>query len=139
MRRTLLILSGVFVLALLAGGLTEAAMVIGQQRVIVDDTASRVASPTPSATQTPSVTPEATPTTTPTATPLVTPAATPVARTATTNGFVRLRAGASTATAIVMELNGGTVVVLGNYQDAQWQEVTVNGVRGFIYKAYLAY
>lgn len=137
MRRTLLILSGVLVLALLAGGLTEVALAIGHRSLIVDDAPSRKTNPSPKAT--PKTTPSPTPSAV--ATPVVTPTpvATPVVPTATTNGFVRLRTGASTSTPVLAELNGGTVVILGTYQDAQWQEVTVNGVHGYIYRSYLAY
>jgi len=50
-----------------------------------------------------------------------------------------MRSGASTTTPIVADLNGGSVVTLGSYSDSQWQQVTYNGLNGYIFKSYLAY
>ena len=92
------------------------------------------ATPTP----TPVVTP--TPTATPTATPAPTPVPTPVGqRTATTNDFVHMRADKSTSSAIVTDLQGGTVVVLGNDATSLWQEATYGQYHGYIWKSYLNY
>ena len=135
MRRTLLILSGVLVLALLAAGLTEAALAIGHRGTIADDAVSRTTTPTPGVSSTPTPTPSATPAVTSTPTPVTTP----VAHTATTTVQVRLRVGASTSSAMIAWIDAGTVVTLGNYVDASWQEVTVNGLNGYIFRAYLAY
>ena len=129
-------------LALLAGGLTEATMALGGRGGLSNDTLLRSLHQTATPTPTP---PAATPTVAPSPTvvstpaPTVTPAATPVAPKATTNSFVHMRAGKSTSTAIVMDLNGGTVVELLSDSDAQWQQVRYNGVTGYIFKTYLAY
>lgn len=114
-------------------GLTEATLAWGQRARVSDGIAPTT--PTPKATPTPTPTPNPTVA----ATPVVTPVPTPVVRTAITNGFVHLRSGASTATPIVENLNGGTVVVLGQYADSQWQQVSVDGVAGYLFKAYLNY
>jgi uncharacterized protein YgiM (DUF1202 family) len=50
-----------------------------------------------------------------------------------------MRAGKSTSTAILMDLNGGTAVQLLSDSDAQWQQVQYNGLTGYIFKTYLAY
>jgi hypothetical protein len=50
-----------------------------------------------------------------------------------------LRAGMSTSTAILTDLNGGTVVQLLSDSDAQWQQVRYNGQTGYIFKTYLIY
>lgn len=138
MGRVAVILGGILVLALFAGGLTEATLAIGHRGAITDDSLLRPkasgapkASPSPSASATPSATP------TPTATP--TPVATPVLPTATTNAFVHMRAGKSTSTAILADLNGGTVVQLLPDRDADWQQVQYNGLTGYIFRTYLAY
>jgi len=137
--RAAAILAGVLVLALVAGGLTEATLAIGHQGVISDDTLVRAglrkASPKPSPTA--SVSPKATPASTPSAS--VTPPSTPALPTATTNSFVHLRASNSTSSAIIDNLNGGTVVRLLPYSDSQWQQVQVNGETGYVFKSYLTY
>lgn len=142
MKRATATLGGVLVLALLAGVLTEATMAQGNVSKLADDTLFRPAgtsTPTPSAspTATPTPTPTATPTSTPT--PTATPIPTPSGPTATTSSFVRLRAGNSTNTAVLAELNGGTVVELLPVSDSQWQQVRVNGQVGYVYKLYLTY
>jgi uncharacterized protein YgiM (DUF1202 family) len=67
------------------------------------------------------------------------PAPAPVARTATTKSFVRFRAARSTSSAVLAELQGGTVVTLGDYADTKWQQATYNGQTGYIAKVYLQY
>jgi hypothetical protein len=129
---------GVLVLALVAGALTEATLAFGHHGRLTNDALLRpLGTPTPS----PSVAPKATPTPKPTATPTPTPTptATPVAATATTNAFVHMRAGKSTSTAILIDLNGGTVVTLLPDSNAQWQQVRYNGLTGYIFKTYLQY
>jgi uncharacterized protein YraI len=133
MGRAAVILSSILVLALLAGGLTEATLAIGRRGVISDDRSARpksvVASPSPSASATPSATPV----------PTVAATPAPALNTATTNAFVHMRAGKSTSTAILTDLNGGVVVQLLPDSDAQWQQVDYNGIIGYIFKSYLAY
>lgn len=63
----------------------------------------------------------------------------PVAKTATTSSFVHLRATKSTSSAIITDLNAGTVVQLRDDADATWQGVTYQGKSGYIYRAYLQY
>ena len=67
------------------------------------------------------------------------PAPAPVVRTATTKSFVRFRAGRSTSSAVLAELQGGTVVTLGDYVDSKWQQASYNGQTGYIAKVYLQY
>jgi uncharacterized protein YgiM (DUF1202 family) len=134
MGRWAVILGGVLVLALLAGGLTEATLALGGQGRLADDlllrpTVAHVATPTPTPTPSPSLS----------ATPTPTPVATPVVPTAVTNSFVHLRAGKSTSTNILIDLNGGTTVQLLADSDAQWQQVKYNGLVGYIFKTYLIY
>jgi uncharacterized protein YgiM (DUF1202 family) len=138
MGRVFAIVGGVLVLALMAGVLTEATLAVGHHGRIVDDVLLR---PRASGTPTPSATPTATPSATPVATPVPTPVptATPVERTARTSSFVRMRAGKSTSTAILYELNGGTIVTLLPDADAQWQQVRYSGQTGYIFKTYLIY
>jgi len=141
MERVVATFGGVLVLALLAGGLTEATMALGHRGSLANDTALRPLthttakpSPTVSATPKPSATPA------PTATPTPAPTATPVAAAvATTNSFVHMRAGKSTSTAILTDLNGGTQVQLLPDSDAQWQQVRYNNLTGYIFKTYLTY
>lgn len=63
----------------------------------------------------------------------------PAASTATTSSFVHLRAAKSTSSAIITDLNAGTVVQLREDADATWQGVTYQGKSGYIYRAYLQY
>jgi len=136
MQRAVFILVGVLVLSLTAFGLAEATMAFGHRGALTDD---RTVRPSTSAKATPKLTPSpsATPTLAPT--PLPTPVPTAAAPTATTASFVHMRAGASTATAILADLNGGTVVTLGSYVDSQWQQVYYNGQSGYVFRAYLRY
>lgn len=95
-------------------------------------------SPTPSPTPTPEVTP--TPSPTPTPAPVLGDQTTaPAERTATTKSFVRLRARATTSSAVLAGLNKGTVVTLGPFSSSTWQEVTVGGQHGYVAKSYLIY
>ncbi len=127
-------LVGILLLALVASLLTEATLAVGHHGRIADDSLIHVS---PSATPRPSPSLMPSPSIAPTATPV--PTAPPVVPTAVTNSFVHLRAGASTATPIVTDLNGGTTVVLGPYRDSQWQQVTYNGLNGYIFRSYLNY
>ncbi len=129
--RVVYIAIGILVLALAATGLAETTLALGKAHLGDDQNARPAATvtPTPTATATPTATPK----------PIITPAPTPAAKTATTTSFVRLRAGASTSSAILAELNGGTVVTLGTYSDSLWQQVRYNGLSGYIYKSYLRY
>ena len=124
------------VLSLASFGLAEATMVLGHRSVVTDDRSVRPSTQT-KISASPSPSPSATPTATPAPSP--TPLATPAAATATTISFVHMRTGASTATPIVVDLNGGSVVTLGAYSDAQWQQVSYNGQSGYVFKAYLRY
>jgi uncharacterized protein YgiM (DUF1202 family) len=137
--RVVVILGGVLVLALLAGGFTEATLAVGHRGGIADDALLRPSaknltpkpSPTPSAVVTPAAT--ATPAPTPSTTPV------PATRVAVTNSFVHLRAGKSIYTNILTDLNAGTQVQLLPDADAQWQQVQYNGLTGYIFKTYLTY
>jgi hypothetical protein len=71
--------------------------------------------------------------------PATTPTPAPAVNTATTSSFVHLRAAKSTSSAIITDLNAGTVVQLGEDADATWQGVTYQGKSGYIYRAYLQY
>lgn len=71
--------------------------------------------------------------------PAAVPVPEPVAPTATTKSFVRFRAGRSTSSAVLAELQAGTVVTLGSYSDVKWQQATYNGQTGYIAKVYLQY
>jgi uncharacterized protein YgiM (DUF1202 family) len=137
MKRAVLIAVGILGLTLVATGLTELTLALGHGGSLSDDLKVRPQTlPSPSASPTPS--PAATPPSPP-PTIALTPSPTPAAPMATTNSFVHLRAGASTATPILTDLNGGTVVTLGSYSDSQWQEVQYNGLKGYVFKSYLAY
>lgn len=67
--------------------------------------------------------------------PATAPAAAP--KTATTISFVNVRAGKSTSTPIIMNLEAGTVVQLSEDSTATWQGVTYQGKAGYIFKDYL--
>jgi uncharacterized protein YgiM (DUF1202 family) len=91
---------------------------------------------TPSPTPTPSSTPTGTPV------PLLEPVSTPTPvpqRTAVTNGFVHMRAEKSTSSAIVVDLQGGTTVVLHNDETSLWQAVSFGSYNGYVWKSYLTY
>lgn len=136
MQRAVFVLLGVLVLSLAAFGLAEVTMVSDHRFPLTDDRSVRPSTGSKTAV-TPSPSPSATPA--PTLVPDPTPAPTPVASTAITVSFVHMRAGASTSTPILTDLNGGTVVTLGAYADNQWQQVFYNGQSGYVFKAYLRY
>jgi N-acetylmuramoyl-L-alanine amidase len=124
------------VLALLAAGLTEATLAVGDRGRTSDD--SVVQTPLrPTVSAKPVVAPVVG--ATPTFTPVPTTGPTPSGPAATTNSFVHMRAAASTSSAILYNLNGGTVVQLLSWSDPLWQEVQYNGTTGYVYKTYLAY
>jgi uncharacterized protein YgiM (DUF1202 family) len=138
MKRVVYTAIGILALTAVAAGLTELAFALGHRGRLADDQAQRhMATPSPSPSPSASATPAPMPT--PAATPAPTPVSTPAAATAVTNSFVHMRAGASTTTAIVADLNGGSEVTLGSYRDSQWQQVTYNGLNGYIFRSYLTY
>ncbi len=97
---------------------------------------------TPQASPSPSPKPSPTPAATPVpavAAPTPTPAPKPSVRTATTVSFVHFRSGKTTASPIIMDLDGGVVVELRNDSNATWQGVRYKGYNGYIYKSYLQY
>jgi uncharacterized protein YgiM (DUF1202 family) len=129
---------GILALTAVAAGLTELTLAMGHHGRLADDQAQRhLATPPPSPSPSPSA--SATPAPAPETTPVPTPTATPAAAGAVTNSFVHMRAGASTATAIVADLNAGSEVILGTYRDSQWQQVNYNGLNGYIFRSYLTY
>ena len=133
MQRTVFRFIGVAVITLAAAGLTEATLAYGDRNAVSDGQPSVMASPSPRPTKTPI------PTSAPTVSPPMAPASTPVLPTAVTNSFVHLRSGASTNSAIIANLDGGTIVTLDTYVDSQWQAVIVNGQSGYVYRSYLTY
>ena len=138
MKRVVLIAIGILGLTLVASGLTELTLALGHNGRLTDDRLVRpITSPSPHPSTSPS--PSVMPTPTATPAPAATPTPTPAGPTATTNSFVHMRAGASTATPIIANLDGGTVVTLGSYSDSQWQQVQYNGLDGYIFKSYLNY
>src|SRR6266704_1140670 len=117
MGRVFATLSGVLILALFAGGMTEAALAVGHTGWLADDVKVR---PGMASSPKQSATPKASATPSPTATPK--PASTPVAAPgAITNSFVHLRASNSLSSAILVNLDGGTALQLMPYSDSQWQ------------------
>jgi uncharacterized protein YgiM (DUF1202 family) len=139
MGRGIAILSGILILALMAGGLTEAALALGHHGGAGDDTVARTMPPTPSGSPTPSTTPSMAPSPSVTPTPVATPVAAPAGKTAVTNSFVHMRAGKSIYSNILTDLNAGAVVEVLADSDAQWQQVRYNGLTGYIFKLYLTY
>jgi hypothetical protein len=129
-----LLLTAVFCL-IMAGGATSITLAHAGSKRTAAVHQLPSASPTPSATPLPSSTPSATPTPTPVATPL----STPTQRTAVTNGFVHMRVGKSTSSAIVVDLQAGSTVVLGSDETSLWQESTFGSYHGYIWKSYLNY
>jgi uncharacterized protein YgiM (DUF1202 family) len=119
--------------------MTEATLAIGHRGSINDDTKERPVS-TAKATVTPKATPKPSAAATPVSTPTPTPAATPTpGPTVTTNAFVHMRADKSTSSAIIANLDGGTVLQELPDSDSQWQQVQYNGTKGYVYKTYLIY
>lgn len=139
MRRGVLIIIGVAIIALGAAALTELTLAVGSRRATIEPTVRMTSKITSKPASSPSPSPSATPSPTPVTVSPPTPTAAPSGRQATTNSFVRLRAQPNTASAVLEGLDGGTVVALGDYQDAQWQGVTVHGQSGYIYRTYLNY
>lgn len=133
MQRVALSIIGGLLLVVAAVGLTEVTLAVGHRSATTDESVVSKATPTPSAIPTP------TPTPSPSATPVATPTPVPAAPTAITTEQVRLRAAATVASAQLAWIDGGTVVTLGAYSDASWQQVTVNGLQGYINRAYLRY
>lgn len=117
---------------ILAGLGTKLAFAQAEQRQLA-------AQPKPTPTATPTPTPMPTPTSTPTPTPTATPVPTPVQRTATTIDYVRMRAAKSTSSAVVTELQGGSVLILGPDETSLWQEAYYGQYHGYVWKGYLRY
>jgi hypothetical protein len=127
---------GVLVLACIAGGLAEATMAFGTHGSLSNDNLLRPTKTASKATPTPTPVPAVA---TPLPTTLPTTVPTPVVKTGTTTSFVHMRAGKSTSTPVVIDLNGGSVVEILPDSDAQWQQVKYAGQSGYIFKAYLTY
>lgn len=132
MTRIFLIVFGILVLALVASGLTEAALVIGRPLSV---------SVEPKVPATPKPVTPASPTVAPTPAPApVTPAPAAVPLpTATVNGFVHMRADRSTAAVIITDLYAGNTVQYTQVDAGLWQAVIYQGQNGFVYKTYLNY
>ena len=134
MTRILSIVFGITALALLASILTETSLALGTRQTTSPEPVHQATVVSPK------VIPKTTPT--PAPTPAVTPTPAPVAPalpTATVNGFVHLRASATTSSAIIIDLNVGNVVQYAQVDAGLWQAVTYNGQNGYIYKSYLNY
>ena len=133
---------GVMILALIAGGLTEATLAWGHRGRLANDTLERpVITPksrVPVA-ATPTPTPKVASATPATPTPAPAPTATPSGPQGVTNSFVHMRAGKTTSTPILADLEAGTRVEILSDSDAQWQQVRYNGNVGYLYKLYLDY
>jgi hypothetical protein len=67
------------------------------------------------------------------------PAPEPTLPTATTNSFVYLRPTASTSGTPLKDLQAGTVVQYTTRSTTAWQQVTVDGVTGYVYKRWLTF
>lgn len=65
--------------------------------------------------------------------------AAPAKPTATTVSFVHMRAGKTTASPILFDLDAGTTVELTDDSNPQWQGVVYQGQAGYIFKTYLQY
>lgn len=124
--RVFSIIFGLLVLTGFGAGVTELSLASGRQTA---DSPGVAASPSPSTT----------PSATPTPTPLATPTPTPALSTAVTNGFVHLRAGSTTASTDLADLQAGTRVQLTGPVQGLWQPVSYQGESGFIYVTYLNY
>jgi len=72
-------------------------------------------------------------------TPTISPVSTKATNTVMTNALVHLRLGPSIATSIMIDIPQGSAVVLGAYNDSQWQQVTYQGKNGYVFKTYLTY
>lgn len=120
---------GILVLTAFGAGVTELSLAAGRQST---DQPSRTALPTPSPSASAVPSPSATPT--PSASPA--PPSLPVA---VTNGFVHMRAGTSTNTPIIADLQAGTTVELTGKAIGLWQPAAYRGLNGYIYTPYLNY
>jgi len=131
MQRVFSIILGITTLAVVASGLTEAAMALGQhQTTSPEPTVKKTVVATPKAATTiMKVTPSTTPTT----------PATPAPPTATVNGFVHMRSSATTDSSILFDLNAGDTVTYTTVDPGLWQSVVFHGFHGYIYKSYLNY
>lgn len=119
---------GILVLTAFGAGVTELSLAAGRQ------TADRpVRTPVPTVSASPSATPSPSPSATP-ASPA--PSGLP---TAVTNGFVHMRAGTSTNTPIIADLQAGTTVELTGKAIGLWQPALYHGLNGYIYTPYLNY
>jgi uncharacterized protein YgiM (DUF1202 family) len=134
MTRILATVFGITVLALLASGLAEASLALNSPQTTSPEPAVKATVVSPKVVQ--KVTPATTPT--PASTPTPTPA-TPTVPTATVNGFVHMRASATTSSAILLDLNAGNVVQYSSVDAGLWQAVTYHGQAGYVYKSYLNY
>lgn len=128
--RGLAIAFGILVITGFGVGVTELSLAVGHQKAVelpASPAVSKSASPAP--TPSPSPSPSAS----------ASPVASPSAPTATTNSFVHMRAGTSTASADLANLQGGTVVRLTGKPVGLWQPVSYGGLNGYIYVTYLTY
>lgn len=136
--RLLSIVFGILVLAAMASGLTEAALVIGRpQAILVEPTPPVAPKPVTPAPVTPVPVVPA-----PAVVAAPTPPPPPVAATqptATINGYVHMRADRSTASAIIADLYAGYSVNYPQVDAGLWQFVTYRGQNGYVYKTYLNY
>lgn len=141
MSRFIASMVGGLILAILAAGLAEATLAIGQRGSLSNDTTLRPVSGAAHGSPKPVASPTPPPKAKPSATPILapTPSATPAGPTATTSSFVHLRAQPTTSSEILANLNGGIVVQLLNGGNSTWQEVKWNGITGFVYVSYLTY
>jgi class 3 adenylate cyclase len=122
---------GILVLSGFGAGATELSLAMGQPA----DAPLEHSAAKPSLSVKPS--PSATPITAASPSPTASP--TPNLPTAVTNGFVHMRAGTSTGTAIVANLNAGSIVYLTGQAIGIWQPVIYQGLNGYIYTPYLNY
>lgn len=107
-----------------------------------DKVAGTMVLPTATVQPSPTATPIVIPSPTPNPTPVPMPAATttPIPqRTAVTNSFVHMRSAKSTASPIVVDLLGGTRVVLDSDETSLWQAVSYGSYHGYVWKSYLSY
>ncbi len=116
---------------LLQGEITDLRYQVNQDQ----QTASAPASPTPSPLATPDATPAASPA--PTPTPAVLDASAPKTTTVKKSG--NIHSGPSTSSKVLLsytQLPVGTTVTLGA-GSGQYQQITVNGITGYILASYL--
>ena len=133
--RSLAVFFGVILLSAFGLGATKLSLAIGHP--VKAPAHKAVNTPVPSRSATPKPSVSASPAAAPSAAPSSSPA--PNLPTAVTNGFVHMRAGTSTSTAIVANLNAGTVVYLTGKAIGLWQPALYQGLNGYIYTPYLNY